>query len=99
MGLSLGLLDDPLSTTATHEAHETHETLHPDASKEAQKIDLLPTSSYNSNVFARCAFASLWVVDPNLVSQRYAKYLEMIQKSNLVCSNCTIKLYIIITLY
>jgi hypothetical protein len=24
-------------------------------------------------VFARCALASLWIVDPNLVSQRYAK--------------------------
>ena len=42
-------------------------------SKEAQKVDLLPTSSYNASVFARCALASLWVVDPNLVSQRYAK--------------------------
>ena len=74
VGLSLGLLSDPFSSSfqqLRHMRHTRHCILM--QSKEAQKVDLLPTSSYNASVFARCALASLWVVDPNLVSQRYAK--------------------------
>ena len=69
VGLSLGLLSHPLFNNC--DTWGTQDTA--SWCKEAQKVDLLPTSSYNSSVFARCALASLWIVDPNLVSQRYAK--------------------------